>query len=94
MTLAEAYGTIRQVADAEARYAETGDAFLDATQQEALREILALVKDILDGDGYHPAPPEHLADAWARFQAGDDVTASELRELDEWRTDVAWDRVW
>lgn len=38
-----------------------------------------------------PAPPTHLADAWRRFQAGEDITPGELRQLDEWRIDCAVD---
>jgi hypothetical protein len=34
-------------------------------------------------------PPEHLADAWERYQRGDRVDASELRRLDEWRGERA-----
>jgi hypothetical protein len=35
-------------------------------------------------------PPADLADAWERFQhGGGDVTASELRALDEWRASRA-----
>lgn len=37
-------------------------------------------------------PPEHPADAWRRYQENGDVTQGELRELDEWRTDVAQDK--
>ena len=36
----------------------------------------------------HPDPPEHLADAWSRFQRGEECTPSELRKLDEWRADA------
>lgn len=36
----------------------------------------------------YPDPPEKLADAWRRFQAGEDVAPYELRALDEWRADV------
>lgn len=38
-----------------------------------------------------PAPPEHLADAWRRYQETGDVTESELRALDEWRADARED---
>jgi hypothetical protein len=41
-----------------------------------------------------PEPPEHLADAWRRFQEGGEVSQWELRHLDEWRMDVAWDETW
>jgi len=34
------------------------------------------------------APPGDLADAWARFQRGEEITPAELRKLDEWRADV------
>jgi hypothetical protein len=34
-------------------------------------------------------PPEHLADAWERYQRGDQVDAGELRRLDEWRGERA-----
>jgi hypothetical protein len=38
-----------------------------------------------------PEPPEHLAEAWRRFQAGEDLPAHEARALDEWRVDCARD---
>lgn len=41
--------------------------------------------------GITPDPPEHLADAWRRYQAGGDVTPNELRQLDEWRIDLVVD---
>ena len=34
-------------------------------------------------------PPEHLRDAWERYQHGGRVQPYELRALDEWRADVA-----
>lgn len=48
-----------------------------------------------DGDGFSPLPdpPEHLADAWKRYQEGGGagVEPHELRALDEWRYDAATD---
>lgn len=38
-----------------------------------------------------PEPPPELADAWARYQRGDDVAGYELSKLDEWRADCARD---
>jgi hypothetical protein len=34
-------------------------------------------------------PPEQLADAWRRYQAGEHVEPYELRKLDEWRAERA-----
>jgi hypothetical protein len=38
-----------------------------------------------------PDPPEHLAEAWRRFQAGEGLPDHEARALDEWRVDCARD---
>lgn len=38
-----------------------------------------------------PDPPEHLADAWRRYQAGDQLPGWELSKLDEWREECARD---
>jgi hypothetical protein len=38
-----------------------------------------------------PEPPPELADAWRRFQSGEDVEPHELRALDEWRASCAAD---
>ena len=45
----------------------------------------------IEGEPVQPEPPEELADAWRRFQAGEDVTPQELRDLDEWRADARED---
>lgn len=36
-------------------------------------------------------PPEELADAWRRYQAGEDLDDMEMSELDIWRFGVAED---
>lgn len=36
-----------------------------------------------------PDPPEKIADAWRRFQAGERVEPYEARAIDEWRADCA-----
>lgn len=43
------------------------------------------------GGSQLPDPPEDLADAWRRFQAGERVEPYEARKLDEWRGDCAAD---
>jgi hypothetical protein len=41
-----------------------------------------------------PEPPAELADAWERYQRGDELTGHELSKLDEWRADAAWEQTW
>lgn len=43
------------------------------------------------GGSQLPDPPEDLADAWRRYQAGERVEPYEARKLDEWRGDCAAD---
>lgn len=38
-----------------------------------------------------PDPPEHLAEAWRRYQVGEPLPEYEARALDEWRVDCARD---
>jgi hypothetical protein len=54
-------------------------------------ERIATVLENEQQPGGLPEPPEHLAEAWRRFQAGEDLPAHEARALDEWRVDCARD---
>lgn len=88
----------REVAEAIERHTGLGVELLNTfVLNDALTSYLdrygVQYEDELD-EGERPEPPEDLADAWRRYQAGEEVTQAELRELDEWRTDVAWDAVW
>lgn len=52
-------------------------------------------RDQAEGKAFRPfVPSEDLRDAWERYQRGDEVTAWELRKLDEEREDHAWDQVY
>lgn len=51
----------------------------------------AFTAGTMKGGGDMPEPPEELADAWRRYQAGEDIPGYELRRLDEWRADARED---
>jgi hypothetical protein len=56
---------------------------------EQLRGIRAMLES--DPGSPLPEPPEKIADAWRRFQAGEHVEHYEARAIDEWRSMCAED---
>lgn len=67
-----------------------GDSTIAVMLSRAIEGLLERV-EALEAAPTLPDPPEHLADAWRRFQAGEGVEEWEARRLDEWRADCAQD---
>lgn len=72
-------------------YMDDEDTRVNGWTPERMVDVVLDALGVTGEVGGLPDPPEDLADAWRRYQAGEHVEPAEARALDEWRSDCARD---